>query len=187
MNNNCLRPVTILTYGGIVSLLAYYSLTQNINYYVQSLTVFTNFIMTILTVPAQFHVHVDQLFILLEEPNKLSPIKIDGLEFIYTAQASSTGLLATAVVGLRRKIVAIMYTSIALFFVHFVLLLFAAIGFVHHYLALFPTASIISEMFFLFYTHATPALLIITWFLLSTNFLVGYLMELASARGKSSI
>ena len=184
MNSDDLRPITILLYGGLVSLSVYYFLIQNVIHYVEFLALFANFIMTALTVPAQFHIHMDQLFLLLEKPAKLSSIKIDGLEFIYAAQASSAGLLTTAIAGLRSKIIAIMCSTLALIVLHLLALLFAAIGFVHHYLLLFPTASIIGKMFFQFYIHAIPALLIITWLLLSTKFLVKYLRELVFARDR---
>jgi hypothetical protein len=184
MNTDDLRPVSILMFGGLFSLLAYYFLIDNVTHYVQLLALFANYIMTALTVPAQFYIHMDQLFLLLEKPAKLAPIKIDGLEFIYTAQASSAGLLATAIAGLRSKIIAILCSTLVLFSFHFLALLFAAIAFVHHYLLLFSTASIIGKMFFQFYIHATPALLIMTWLLLSNKFFVKYLMELVVAQDK---
>ena len=184
MNSDDLRPINILLYGGLFSLSVYYFLIQNVIHYVQFLALFANVIMTALTIPAQFHIHMDQLFLLLEKPAKLQSIKIDGLEFIYAAQASSAGLLTTAIAGLRSKIIAIICSTFALIVLHLLALLFAAIGFVHHYFLLFSTASIIGKMFFQFYIHAIPALLIVTWSLLSSKFLVRYLRELVFARDK---
>lgn len=181
MKTNYLHPGRIFLTGAILSIGSYYLLIQHITHYEHSLSVIVNYLLYILDVSAKFLLQNEQLFLLLWTDAGLQAIRIDGLEFVYVAQASTLSLLATSSSAIKTRIKYIVTSLITVASIHCFILVLAAVDFAHHYFLLFPISSIVGDIFIAVYVNLLPVILVCIWLISNSQFFEQFLTDLIEA------